>query len=166
MLTRDELRKNLLLEYLTDEMLDELAAITIMVKAKKGDVIYRKDEPAQNLYMLKSGKVLLEQRISPTILVTVNSIDPGESFGWAFVLDEGSNDLTATCSEDSEIYVINREMIRSLMEKDNSLGFMMMKQLSALLKRSLDQRTHQFLKTVKTHPDISMLEECRINGKD
>lgn len=166
MLTKDELKKNILLEYFTDEMLEELAAITVLIKAKKGDVIYRKGDPAQNVYMLKSGKVLLEQKISATILVSVNSIDPGESFGWAFFLEKGSNDLTATCSEDCEIYVINREMVRALMERDHSLGFMMMKHLSAVLKRRLDQRTHQFLRTVKTHPDISMLEECRIDQKD
>lgn len=160
MVTKDELRKNILLEYLTDEMLDELSAITIVIKAKKGNLIYREGDPAQNVYMLKSGKVLLEQKISPTISVTVNSIDPGESFGWAFLLDKGSNDLTATCSEDCEIYVINRDMVRSLMNRDHSLGFMMMQQLSAVLKRRLDQRTHQFLKSVKSHPDISALEEC------
>ena len=160
MVTRDELRKNIILEYLTDEMLNELSAITIVIKAKKGNVIYKQGDPAQNVYMLKSGKVLLEQKISPTISVTVNSIDPGESFGWAFLLDKGSNDLTATCSEDSEIYVINRDMVRTLMNRDHSLGFMMMQQLSTVLKRRLDQRTHQFLKSVKSHPDISALEEC------
>ena len=160
MVTRDELRKNIIFEYLTDEMLNELSAITIVIKAKKGDLIYREGDPAQNVYMLKSGKVLLEQKISPTISVTVNSIDPGESFGWAFLLDKGSNNLTATCSEDSEIYVINRDMVRTLMNRDHTMGYMMMQHLSALLKHRLDQRTHQFLKTVKSHPDISRLEEC------
>ena len=160
MVTRDELKKNIILEYLTDNMLDELSSITIVIKAKKGEVIYKEGDPAQNVYMLKSGKILLEQKISPTISVMVNSIDPGESFGWAFLLDKGSNALTATCSEDCEIYVISRDVVRNLMDKDHSLGYMMMKQLSAVLKRRLDQRTHQFLNSVKSHPDIHGLEEC------
>lgn len=160
MVTRDELKKNIILEYLTDEMLDKLSIITIVINAKKGTVIYTEGDSAQNVYMLKSGKVLLEQKISPTISVMVNSIDPGESFGWAFLLDKGSNALTATCNEDCEIYVINREVVLDLMDKDQSLGFMMMKQLSAVLKRRLDQRTVQFLNSVKSHPDIKALEEC------
>ncbi len=160
MVTRDELKKNIILEYLTDDMLDELSAITIVIKAEKGKVIYKEGDPAQNVYMLKSGKILLEQKISNTIAVTVNSIDPGESFGWAFLLDRGSNALTATCCEDSEVYVINRDMVRNLMDEDNSIGYMMMKQLATVLKRRLDQRTIQFLKSVKSHPDITGLEEC------
>lgn len=160
MVTRDELRKNIILEYLTDDMLDELSAITIVIKAEKGKVIYKEGSPAQNVYMLKSGKILLEQKISDTIAVTVNSIDPGESFGWAFLLDRGANSLTATCCEDSEVYVINRDVVRNLMDEDNSLGYMMMKQLATVLKRRLDQRTTQFLKSVKSHPDITGLEEC------
>lgn len=160
MVIRDELKKNIILEHLTDEMLDQLSAITIVIKAKKGEVIYREGDPARNVYMLKSGKILLEQKISKTISVMVNSIDPGESFGWAFLLDNGSNALTATCSEDSEIYVINRDVVRNLMNQDHSIGYMMMKQLSAVLKRRLDQRTIQFLNSVKSHPDISALEKC------
>ena len=160
MVTRDELKRNIILEYLTDEMLDELSAITIVIKAKKGEVIYREGDSARNVYMLKSGKILLEQKISKTISIMVNSIDPGESFGWAFLLDRGSNALTATCSEDSEIYVIDRDVVINLMDKDHSIGYMMMKQLSAVLKRRLDQRTSQFLNSVKSHPDISALEKC------
>ncbi|MBI9089760.1 MAG: cyclic nucleotide-binding domain-containing protein [Desulfobacterium sp.] len=145
---------------MTDDMLDELSAITIVIKAEKGTVIYKEGDAAQNVYMLKSGKILLEQKISNTIAVTVNSIDPGESFGWAFLLDRGSNALTASCCEDSEIYVINRDLVRKLMDEDNSIGYMMMKQLATVLKRRLDQRTIQFLKSVKSHPDITALEEC------
>ena len=64
MIAREELRGIVILSYLTDPMLDKLAEIVDVLRFDKGEIIFREKEPSVRFYMLKSGRVLLEQQIS------------------------------------------------------------------------------------------------------
>jgi len=164
MVTKAEIKKNHIMEYLTDDMLDKVVPALQIIKVKAGETIFKKGDPADHFFMLKSGKVLLEQGISDDIIVTIASIDPGEAFGWAVLLDSGFHSVTAMCSESGELYMCNRDHLLQLMEENHSIGYMIMKQVSGVLKNRLDQRTDQFLRSMKTHPDIHELEETRLSS--
>lgn len=161
MVTKAEIKKNHIMEYLTDEMLEKIVPVLELVKVKSGDVIFKRGDAAEDLYILKSGKVLLEQKLSDQIIVTISSIDPGETFGWAVLLDDGFHSVTAICNEIAEVYVCSRDELLSIMDNDHSIGYLIMKQVATVLKNRLDQRTVQFLSSMNTHPDIHDLEESR-----
>ncbi|MBF0469487.1 MAG: Crp/Fnr family transcriptional regulator, partial [Desulfamplus sp.] len=92
------------------------------------------------------------------IQVNVRAIDPGEAFGLSVVLNRDNCSMTAICDEAATIFVINGNALRNLMEEDHSMGYLFMRHTSKVLHKRWLMRTEQFVKTLKSHPDISALE--------
>ncbi len=147
------------MQALTDEMLEKLMQITEVLEVNSGEVIFSEGDAAEDFYMVKSGKVLLEQTLSDEIMVTVSSIDPGEAFGLSVLLSREERSMAAICNESATIFVINRNSLLNLMEEDHSLGYQIMKQTARELNKRWVLRTEQFLRSLRTHPDIHGLEE-------
>lgn len=157
MVTKEDLKQIVMLTYLTDTMLEELAQIIDVLNFDRDEVIFRATEPAIRFYMMRSGSVVLEQRISDYVTAIVGSIKPGFSFGWSAMLEEGGYTVDAISSEPSEIYSFKREKIKKLFEQDPELGLRMHQRLLVIIKKRLDYRTGQFRKAIMNHPDMQNL---------
>jgi CRP-like cAMP-binding protein len=157
MIAREDLKQINILGYLTDEMLDKLIPITELLHFDKRELIFRQGEKSRRFYMLKEGKVILEQRITDKIAVSLSAIKPGSSFGWSAMLDEEEYTIDAVCAEPCKVFSLRDEQIKALFEKDHSLGFKMSLRLLHIIKRRYDVRTEQFIKTLRHHPEISSL---------
>ena len=157
MITRDHLKKIVMLGYLTDDMLDRLVPLTELLNFDANEYIFRQGDRAGRFYMLQKGKVLLEHRITAEITVSVSAIKPGYSFGWSAMLNEEFYTSDAICAEACEVFSFRENKIKALFEKDHSLGFIMSQRLLVIMKKRYDIRTEQFIKTIKHHPDISKL---------
>ena len=157
MIAREDLKQIFMLRYLTDEMLDKLIPITKLLFFDKRELIFRQGEKSQHFYMLKEGKVILEQRITDKIAVSVSAIKPGNSFGWSAMLDGEEYSIDAVCAEPCEVFSFRDEKIKALFEEDHSLGFIISQRLLHIIKKRYDIRTEQFIKTLRHHPEISSL---------
>jgi CRP/FNR family cyclic AMP-dependent transcriptional regulator len=156
-LTREDLNQIVMIAHLTDAMQDRLAQIIDVFKFDKDEIVFKEGEPAKRLYMLRSGSVLLEQRISDKVTACVGSVKPGFSFGWSAMVDNGVYTNQAVCIEPSEIYSFRRDKINKLFEEDPEMGFRMYQRLLELIKTRLDYRTGQFQQAIKDHPDLQNL---------
>jgi CRP-like cAMP-binding protein len=157
MIGRKDLKQIFMLTYLTDEMLDKLIPITKLLHFDKRELIFRQGEKSRHFYMLKEGKVILEQRITDKIAVSVSAIKPGSSFGWSAMLDEEEYSIDAVCAEPCKVFSFRDHEIKALFEEDHSMGFIMNQQLLHIIKKRYDIRTEQFIKTLRHHPEISSL---------
>jgi CRP-like cAMP-binding protein len=157
MITKDDLKQIVMLTYLTDPMLDNLVQIIDLLKFDRDEILFREDEPAERFYMMKSGNVLLEQRISNKVTACVGSIKPGFSFGWSAMIKDGLYTNDAICVEPSEIYSFKRNKIQKLFVQDPEMGFRMYQRLLVIIKKRLDYRTEQFRQAIKNHPDMQNL---------
>ena len=157
MLTKEDLKQIRMLAHLTDPMLDRLAQIIDVLKLDKDEILIKEGEPAERFYMLRSGNVLLEQRISDKVTACVGSVKPGFSFGWSTMVDNGVYTSDAVCVEPSEIYSFKRDKINTLFEQDPEMGFRMYQRLLEMIKKRLDYRTRQFRQAIKDHPDMQNL---------
>ena len=146
-----------MLGYLSDDMLKSLIPITDMLLFEENEMVFKQGEKADRLFFLKTGKVLLEHRITDKITVSMSSIKPGFSFGWSAMLDDELYSTDAICTEPCQIYSFRESKIKKIMEKDHSLGFIISQRLLHVIKKRYDVRTEQFVKTIKFHPDISKL---------
>jgi CRP-like cAMP-binding protein len=138
-------------------MRDRLSQIIDELKFDKDEIIFKEGEPAERLYMLRSGSVLLEQRVSDKVTACVGSVKPGFSFGWSAMVDNGVYTNEAVCVEPSVIYSFKREKINKLFEQDPEMGFRLYQRLLELIKTRLDYRTEQFRQAIKNHPDMQNL---------
>jgi CRP-like cAMP-binding protein len=145
-----------LLGTLADDMKAKLIPHITFQPFDHREIIFRGGDAGETFYMLKRGKILLEQRISSKITISVGAIKPGYSFGWSAVLG-GVLTLDAVCAEPSEALGINGKIFKSILDDDPQMGYLVMQKLLRIIKRRLDVRTTQFLNIIAKHPDIKML---------
>jgi CRP-like cAMP-binding protein len=136
-LTKEDLKHIVMIDHLTDEMQDRLSQIIDVLKFDKDEILFREGEPAERFYMLRSGNILLEQRISDKVTACVGSVKPGFSFGWSAMVDNGVYTTEAVSIEPSEIYSFKRDKINNLFEQDPEMGFRMYQRLLEIIKKRL-----------------------------
>jgi CRP-like cAMP-binding protein len=159
MLTRNDLKQIVMLTHLTDPMLDRLATVVDILKFDKDEIIFKAGDPATRFYMLRSGRVLLEQRISDQVTACVAAIKPGFSFGWSAMLEDGKYTMDAVCEDACEIFSFKAAKVNTLFEQDPEMGLRMYRRLLVIVKKRLDIRTEQFRQAIKNHPDMQHI--CR-----
>lgn len=157
MITVNDLKQIVMLGHLTDEMLNKLVPITEMLLFDENEMIFRQGEKADRFYFLKKGIVLLEHRITDSMTISLSSIEPEYSFGWSAMLEDSQYTSDAMCAEPCQIYSFRASKIKKIMEEDHSLGFIISQRLLNVLRKRLDVRTNQLVKTIKLHPEISAL---------
>jgi len=159
MVTIKDLKAIVILGFLTDDMIDKILPITESLKFDEGEVVFREGESAEIFYMVRRGKILLEQRISEKITISMGTVKPGYAFGWSAMLGGTTYTSDAVCAEMSDILSINGIELTRLLDKDHSMGYMMTQRVLRIIKKRLEIRTEQFLRAIKDHPDIQHLVE-------
>ena len=157
MVTTEDLKKIVIMTHLKHDMLDRIISITDFLKFEDQETVFRQGDIANRFYMVKRGKVLLEQRIAEKVTVSVGSIKPGFAFGWSTMIEEGYYTTDAVCAEPCEIFSMRGNKIRALCEKDPYMGYLLSLRLLVILKKRYDHRTDQFIKVVKHDPDMKDL---------
>ena len=157
MVTTEDLKKMVIMTHLKDDMLNRIISITAVLKFEDQEVIFRQGDIADHFYMVKRGKVLLEQRIAEKITVSVGSIKPGFAFGWSTMIEEGYYTTDAVCAEPCEIFSMKGNKLRALCDKDPYMGYLLTQRLLVILKKRYDHRTDQFIKVLKHNPDMKDL---------
>ncbi len=156
MIPLEDLRKIIILEKLSDQMLEKILPTINVLKLRQQEIIFDEGDEARYFYMLQWGKVLLEKRISQQITVSLGAIKPGFSFGWSSIFFEPYS-FKAICAETSEILMINAEGFLNLMKEDHSMGFHMMRSLTRVMKNRMERIQDQFLRAIREHPDFSVV---------
>ncbi len=104
-----------------------------------GAMIFSEGDPAEDLYVLKSGQVELSYSL-PTrqdSSVRITLVEPGEVFAWSALT--GSKTLTASALalEESESWLIPAARLQEVMDKDPKFGYQVMGRLANLIARRL-----------------------------
>ncbi|MCP3922403.1 MAG: cyclic nucleotide-binding domain-containing protein [Desulfobacterales bacterium] len=154
----EDLKQDSIIGNLDDFQLEKIVPLLTAHHFLKGDQITTKGDTADHFYMLITGKIFLEQRISSDITHTVATIPEGHSFGWASIFKEGKYISEAFSADDCLIYSVKGFDLRELMDTDHSMGYSIMRNILTFLNKRLSIRTEQLLHAIKTHPDFSLLD--------
>ncbi|MBW2471865.1 MAG: cyclic nucleotide-binding domain-containing protein, partial [Deltaproteobacteria bacterium] len=138
-----------------------------ILEFKAEDIIFRVDEPANHFYGLLEGEVDLvlvfkdkvlktdieyEEAIQATMVdeekeIIVDTVTAGQVFGWASIVGPAKRTVNAECSENSRVISIPAGDLIAMFDKDHTLGFTIMKRLSAIIARRLRNRTDKLIET-------------------
>jgi CRP-like cAMP-binding protein len=157
MVSPSDVKNIVVFSYLTEDMIRKLLPEIELLRFQNGEIIFRRGEPATIFYSLKRGKILLEQRISEKVTISMGSVKPGYSFGWSSMLGDEKFTLDSVCGEPCEVLSIRAKTLLAMLEEDHSMGYRLMQRLMHMLKRRLDTRTELLLKLLSNHPDIQPL---------
>ena len=157
MVSRGDVKDIVIFSYFTEDMIQKLLPEIELLRFKNGEIIFRRGESATVFYSLKRGKILLEQRISEKVTISMGTVKPGYSFGWSSMLGDEKFTLDTVCGEPCEVLSIRAKTMLAMLEQDHSMGYRFMQRLLHMLKRRLDVRTELLLKLLSNHPDIQPL---------
>ena len=159
MVSVDLLKQYKFFKGFSEEQIKKLADIATEQSYKAGVQLWKKGDPAKNLYLLEGGKVVLVMDTymgpaKPPMQVTVDLITKGDAMGWSAVIEPYVYTLGARCIDDSKAIVFDGAKLRELLIKDSTLGYNFM------------QTTAKVIATRLLHTEIILIGERGLSVLD
>ena len=128
-------------EHLTEKELSEVLRLTHERTYKKDEHVFKKLAPAEGMYVILDGGVLITDSDSETIFAKLES---GDFFGELALLDEEPRSASAISTMPSRLIGFFRTDLLTLMKRSPELGNKILLNLSRVLGERL-RRTNQEL---------------------
>jgi CRP-like cAMP-binding protein len=134
---------------LTEEQMDQIAAFCHAKVFQAGEVIVRRSEPTDELYIIESGSAEVDlsgnggpiSPQNPAAPQALISLGQGQVFGEMALVDTGLRSATVRCSSnDTRVLVIRRSDLIGLCERNTDIGYQVMRNLAADISFKLRHR--------------------------
>jgi CRP-like cAMP-binding protein len=122
-----------------------LTDCAVSLHFKKGQIVFREGETANQFYVVEIGKVGLESASKYGKPVIVETIGAGELLGWPGMFPPYSWRFTARAMQDTDAIFFYGTILRNHGERDPSLGFELMKRVSVISNRRLQAARDEIL---------------------
>jgi len=137
MIGLEALRKSDLFEGLSD---DELAAIAKMAHEETyevGAIIFRENDVAKNLYIVREGRVAILIDIGRGKQTVIDTVPRNSSFGWSAMVPPYILTGTAKAMERTRLIVIAGQDLRELCKMSCATCYTIMEKLAAIVSGRL-----------------------------
>lgn len=152
---------------ISPDRLDEIESFSFVQSYEKGAAVFKKNEPARNLYGLIRGdidlSILFKEKIVTKDIkyeeyirthveilekpMVIESVENHHIFGWSAMVEPEKMTATATCNSDCEVVVIPASNLKATLNHDPELGFIISSRISSLIAKRLDSRTEKLVDT-------------------
>jgi len=156
MISTDTLKGFSLFVGLGEAELAEIAKLCRERTYEDGSVIFTIGGSATDVYLFKNGKVdiQIEFKIYDyEIMATIYTVGKGEIFGWSALVPPHRLTASARCQGKADIIMINGKELMEFLERQRGVGYVVMKNLSALISSRLASTTialrHEIQKLIK-----------------
>jgi CRP-like cAMP-binding protein len=119
------------------EQLGALSPLLEEVHFLRGTVIFEQGEPANGLYILLQGEVLVRYKPYDGPLLKVAHIEPGGVFGWSTALGRAEYTSGAEALTDGLAYRISADGLHTLCECNPQAGGLLLERLAGVIAERL-----------------------------
>lgn len=95
--------------------------------------ILHQREFANGFYLIETGKVAIESVASPGKSIPLQTLGPGDLLGWSWMFPPYVWQFTARAVEPCTALFFYAAILREYCEKDHSLGYELLKRISAVM---------------------------------
>jgi len=133
MITASEMEKIEVFRVFSAKQIKKLSLIAKKIKYKKGKKVYLSKYRAGRLFVVIKGKVDLRV-FDPNeeVGISFGIMGDGALFGGASLLKPQEYTVTAFCKKDCEFLVMESNDLIDLMDRDNELGYKLMKKVAQI----------------------------------
>ena len=122
---------------LSEAQLDRLIAIGNETRLRKDQWLYREDEAAEQMFVLKDGAVELLMTVENDVELPITIIKkPGNCFGTSTLVPPHKYSLSARGVEDGTLLAVKKADLEKLIKQDHEVGCAI---LTNLAKHFLDR---------------------------
>lgn len=138
----------------------QLALLTecaIATHFKTGETILRQGEFADRCYLIETGKVALESGRGFGEALVIETIGAGDLLGWSWMFPPYTWQFTARAIEPTTAIFFYGRILREYCEKDHSLGYELLKRISAVMVKRLQAAQRQMVSLYLSQPPRKLL---------
>ena len=130
------------------EELEGIAQICEERNYNAGEKIFTEDTPGTELYILRKGKVLIELATKGRDTTPVHLVEEGQVFGELALIDQGTRSATAKAITDCDVLVLKQDKFYQLCEKNNHIGYVVIKNIATVMASRLRKTNLQLLSSL------------------
>ena len=149
---------------ISSNLLAQLAQHIEVLECDSGEPVFQEGEEATHLYGVLDGEVDLILIARDENLITdvheeythvetetlereiiVDSIGPGEVFGWSALTPSGQFTSKAVCSESTRLVAIPAKSLKAVFNDHPQVGYPFMERLADIISKRLANRTEKLL---------------------
>jgi CRP-like cAMP-binding protein len=121
--------------------LGKLASMAYEMEFPEGEIIYRKGDTGQALYLIEEGQVVVEMEVPNLGQVTVNTFGPGQIFGWSSLFPSERKMGWTRATKPTRVLAINASRLRAAFQFDHNLEYAVVRRAArAMVDRVKDSR--------------------------
>ena len=125
------------------EVMNKITAICSEEHHPKDTVLFKKDEDAKSLFILKRGTVNLVIQNGGSLATPLS--DPGEVFGWSCVVESGVYTASGVCATDTNVVKIDRDKLDEIFDQHPHAGMVIIKRLGAVFSKRISNAYRDLL---------------------
>lgn len=110
-----------------------------------GQVIFREGDTADRFFLVLDGQVALEAFNIQYGSMPVQTLEPGDVFGWSVLVPPYRWRLDARATQHSRLLVLDGPALRDACEKDPGLGYALLQRFAMLLDQRLQALRNQLI---------------------
>jgi CRP-like cAMP-binding protein len=114
-----------------------LADCAISARFHPGDVILSAGGRADRFFLIETGKVVLESGQAHGEPVIIDTIGAGDLLGWSWMFPPYTWQFEARAAAPTQVIFFAGPVLREYCEREHSLGYALMKRLSAVMTRRM-----------------------------
>jgi CRP-like cAMP-binding protein len=128
------LKKAFLFHGLPDDMLEALAQKVTHQKLAKNEVLFRRGEVGDALYIIDEGRIKIVRGDERGGEFVLNHCGPGEAIGEMSLFDKEPRSATVIAVTDSEVLELKREAFFELIDQRPDVSLVLLQSLSSRLR--------------------------------
>ncbi len=114
-------------------------------KLAPGEALFRAGDRATKLYILDQGELTIEIHIPNEGARVLQTVGPGEVFGWSALLEPHIETATARALEPSEVIVVEARPLLHNLESNTRLGVDLYRTLASVIASRLSATRLQLI---------------------
>ncbi|MFN8380709.1 MAG: cyclic nucleotide-binding domain-containing protein [Anaerolineales bacterium] len=130
----NQLQKTAIFKNLSDEVLADVAIKASTRKLAKDDVLMRKGETGDSLFMIHNGWVKIVTEDSKGGELILNKCGPGETIGEMALLDGSPRSATVIAMSDAEVLELKKDVFEEILEQRSDVSLAIIRSYSERLR--------------------------------
>jgi len=135
---------------LSDARLALVAGCGRAVSFARGERLFREGDPAETLYLLRTGRVALSTHLPASDAVVIETLEAGEVVGWSWLFAPYTWHFDAHAVEDVRAVALDGASLRATCDADHELGHLLMRRFAGLI---IDRLQHTRLRLLDLYGD-------------
>lgn len=120
-----------------ERTLGKIAGISEFRRYEEGDSVYQMGDKADHAFVVVSGRVRFTLGVGNRPGGGGAIMTSRTTFGWAALVDEHPRRVaTASCLEPTVLLAIDGRRLLSILEKETTSGFLVMRRLASMIARN------------------------------